>query len=138
MSKWRSFALLFPLMLGCAPVIAQERGVVRPRVLMRDVVQGMPKGDLQEVRVLEVTFEPGDRTLFHTHRFPVTVVVLEGAFTVEVEGGEAMIVTPGQPKMMPVQTRMTGYNRSSSDRLRLILFYVSDPDTPFLDRVMSP
>ncbi len=138
MSKWRSFALAFALMLIGSPVMAQEQGVVRPRLLLRDLVQGMPRGDLQEVRVLEVSFEPGDRTLFHTHRFPVTVVVLEGAFTVEMEGREALTVKPGQPMMMPVQVRMTGYNRSSSDRLRLILFYVSDPDTPFLDRVASP
>jgi hypothetical protein len=30
---------------------------------------------------------------------------------------------------------MTGYNRSSTDALRVAIFYVSDPDTPFLDVV---
>jgi hypothetical protein len=30
---------------------------------------------------------------------------------------------------------MTGYNRSATDALRVVIFYVSDPDTPFLDPV---
>ncbi len=37
--------------------------------------------------------------------------------------------------MMPPQAKMTGYNRSTTDPLRLVVFYVSDPDTPFLDPV---
>jgi hypothetical protein len=28
---------------------------------------------------------------------------------------------------------MTGYNRSSAEPVRVVVFYVSDPDTPFLD-----
>jgi quercetin dioxygenase-like cupin family protein len=38
----------------------------------------MPKGERQEVRVFAVTVKPGDKTPFHSHRFPVTVYVLEG------------------------------------------------------------
>jgi len=95
----------------------------------------MPKGERQEVRVLTASFQPRDRTLFHTHRFPVTVYVLEGAFTLEMEGREPVTVKAGQTMMMPPQVRMTGYNRSGTDPLRLVVFYVSDPDTPFLDPI---
>lgn len=28
-----------------------------------------------------------------------------------------------------------GYNRSSTEPIRLVIFYVSDPDTPFLDPI---
>ena len=28
---------------------------------------------------------------------------------------------------------MTGYNRSGTEALRVLIFYVSDPDTPFLE-----
>ena len=88
------------------------------------------------MRVLAVSFQPGERTLFlDTHRFPVTVYVPEGAFTMEMEGREPVTVKSGQAMMMPVQVRMTGYNRSSTDPLRLVAFYVSDPDTPFLDPI---
>ena len=102
---------------------------------MREIVQGMPRGEKQEVRVLTVNFKPGDRTLFHTHRFPVTVYVLEGTFRMEIEGREPLIVKAGQAMMMPVHAKMTGYNHSTSDDLRLVAFYVSDPDTPFLDQI---
>jgi quercetin dioxygenase-like cupin family protein len=135
MSKWAGFWFAFAVLLGSMTVVAQEQGVVRPEVLLREIVQGMPKGDKQEVRVLSVNFNPGDRTLFHTHRYPVTVYVLEGAFTLEMEGREPVTVKPGQSRMMPSQVKMTGYNRSSTDRLRLVVFYVSDPDTPFLDPI---
>jgi len=34
---------------------------------------------------------------------------------------------------MPAHVKMTGYNRRGTDSLRLVLFNVSDPDTPYLD-----
>jgi len=115
--------------------MAQEQGVVKPRLLQSEIVQGMPKGESQEVRVLTANFQPGDKTLFHTHRFPVTVYVLEGAFTLEIEGREPVTVSAGHVMIMPPQVKMTGYNRSSTDPLRLVLFNVSDPGTPYLDPV---
>jgi len=36
---------------------------------------------------------------------------------------------------MPPQVKMTGYNRSKSERLRLVIFHMSDPETPFLDPI---
>ena len=102
---------------------------------MREIVHGMPRSDKQEVRVLEVNFKPRDRTLFHTHRFPVTLYVIEGVFTMEMDGRETITVKAGESKMMPLNVKMTGYNRSSTEILRLIAFYVSDPGTPFLDPI---
>ena len=72
-------------------------------------------------------------TPFHTHRFPVTVYVLEGTFTLEMEGRAPVVVTAGQAMVEPPQVKMTGYNRSSSDLTRVVIFYVSEPGTPFLD-----
>jgi quercetin dioxygenase-like cupin family protein len=115
--------------------MAQEQGAIKPELLLRQIVQGMPKGEKQEVRVLTASFKPRDKTLFHTHRFPVTVYVLEGAFTLEMEGREPVTVKTGQAMIMPPHVKMTGYNRSSTDPLRLVLFNVSDPDTPYLEPV---
>ena len=95
----------------------------------------MPKGETQQVRVLTASFQPGDKTMLHTHRFPVTVYVLEGAFTLEMEGREPVTVKAGQAMVMPPQVKMTGHNRSRTDPLRVVVFSVSDPDTPFLDPV---
>lgn len=116
-----------------APSHAHDGGLAKPELLLREVVQGMPRGPAQEVRVLTATFQPGDRTVFHTHRSPVTVYVLEGEFTLELEGRPPLVVRAGQSYVEPPQVRMTGYNRSGKDALRVVIFYVSDPATPFLD-----
>jgi quercetin dioxygenase-like cupin family protein len=135
MNKWRSFCLAFAVLLVSSIAMAQEQGVIRPELLLSEMVQGMPKGEKQEIRVLTANFQPHDKTLLHTHRFPVTVYVLEGAFTLEIEGREPVTVKAGQGMVMPPHVKMTGYNRSSTDPLRLVLFNVSDPDTPYLEPV---
>jgi quercetin dioxygenase-like cupin family protein len=135
MYKWVSFSLAFAVLLISLTAIAQERGVVKPQLLLSEIVQGMPKGERQEVRVLTASFQPGDKTMFHTHRFPVTVYVLEGAFTLEIEGRDPLTVKAGQARVMPPHVKMTGYNRTSTEPLRLVIFSVSDPDTPFLDPI---
>ena len=117
----------------CLPAAAQEKGLARPQLLLKEIVEGMPRGEKQEVRVLSANFNPGDKTVFHTHRFPVTVYVLEGAFTLEFEGQKPVTVKAGEAIVEPSNVKMTGYNRSSSEPLRVVIVYVSDLDTPFLD-----
>ena len=63
----------------------------------------------------------------------MTVYVLEGTFTLEMEGRAPLVAKAGQAIVEPPQARMTGYNRSTTEPMRVVIFYVSDPDTPFLD-----
>jgi quercetin dioxygenase-like cupin family protein len=127
------FGLALVVLVMSLPASAQEPGVARPDLLLREVVQGMPKGERQEVRVLTARIKPGDKSVFHTHRFPVTVYILEGAFTLEMEGREPVTMKAGQAMVEPANVKMTAHNRSSTEPLRVVIFYVSDPDTPFLD-----
>ena len=101
--------------------------------MFNEVVTGMPRGEKQAVRVFSASFKPGDKTVFHTHRSPVTVYIMEGAFTLEPEGRAPVVVKAGEAFVEPPNVKMTGYNRSATEPLRLVIFYVSDPDTPFLD-----
>jgi len=128
----------FVVLLISSIAIAEEQGVIRPELLLSEIIQGMPRGEKQEVRVLTASFKPRDKTMFHTHRFPVTVYVLEGAFTLEMEGREPITVKTGQAIVMPSHVKMTGYNRSNADPLRLVLFNVGDPGTPYLEPVHQP
>ena len=82
---------------------------------------------------MTAAFKPGDRTVFHTHRSPVTVYVLEGQFTLDLEGRAPVVLSAGQAFVEPPNVKMTGYNKSVTDPLRVVIFYVSDPNTPFLD-----
>jgi quercetin dioxygenase-like cupin family protein len=138
MNKWSSFCVAFTILLLSSLVTAQEKGTIKPQLILSEMVQGMPKGEKQEVRVLSASFQPGERTLFHMHRYPVTVYVLEGTFTMEIEGRDPIIVKAGRAGIMPPNMKMTGYNRSNTDPLRLVAVYVSDPNTPFLDPVHTP
>lgn len=117
-------------------VVAQESlGAGPPPPLVKEIVQGMPRGEEQEIRVFAATLKPGAQTPFHTHRFPVTAYIVEGTFTLEMEGRAPITATAGQAIVEPPNVRMTGYNRSTTAPTRIVIFYVSDPDTPFLDPV---
>lgn len=131
-ARWGCLALLMGTVFG--PMAqAHEPGLAAPNLVLKESVLQMPKGDTQEVRVLTALFKPGDKTVFHTHRSPVTVYVLEGQFTLDLEGRAPVVVSAGQAFVEPPNVKMTGYNKSATDPLRVVIFYVSDPGTPFLD-----
>ena len=122
-------------LLMALPSTAQDPGTARPQLVVKEIVRGMPRGERQEVRVLTATITPGQKTPHHTHRFPVTVYVLDGAFTLEMEGRAPVTVKAGEAMVEPANVKMTGYNRSATEPARVVIVYVSDPDTPFLDVV---
>jgi quercetin dioxygenase-like cupin family protein len=111
---------------------AQSSGIAKPDMVLQQVIEGLPKDDKQTIRVMTASFKPGDRTVHHTHRFPVTVYVLEGAFTLELEGRPPLTVKAGEAMVEPPNVAMIGYNRSS-ETTKVVIFYVSANDTPFLD-----
>ena len=137
-SKWVNFTkwtAMVVTIVASALASGDAVGQGPPAPTLRELVAGMPRGERQEVRVLTATIKPGDKTLFHTHRFPVTVYMLEGAFSLEMEGRPPVTIKAGQAMVEPPNVKMTGYNRSATDTIRLVIFYVSDPETPFFDPV---
>ena len=115
------------------PALAQEHGLARPNLVLEELVDTMPRDARQSVRILTATFKPGDKTVAHTHRFPVGVYVLEGVFTLELKGREPLSVKAGEAILEPSGVEMTGYNRSTTDPTKVVIFYVSTPGMPFLD-----
>ena len=135
--KQMKAAVKLSIVLGaaliCRSTLAQEPA--KPNLVHREVVQGMPRGERQEIQVLTATIAPGQSTVFHTHFFPVTVYMLEGTFTLEVEGQKSVTVRAGQSLVEPPNVRMTGFNRSATEAIRLVIFYVAEPGTPFLNPI---
>jgi quercetin dioxygenase-like cupin family protein len=133
----------FGLGLGCAlvgavlggPAPAQDSGVARPNLVLEQVVEAMPQDAKQSVRIMTATFNPGDKTVTHTHRFPVGVYVLEGVFTLELKGRAPLHVKAGEAIVEPPNVEMTGYNRSAVEPTKVVIFYVSTPGMPFLDLI---
>ncbi|CCV13553.1 cupin domain-containing protein [Mesorhizobium sp. STM 4661] len=111
----------------------RETGAAKLKVLHREPTQALPTARQQEIRVLHATLDPGDRTPYHSHRFPVTVYMLEGTFTLELDGREPVTVKAGEVFVEPPLVKMTGRNLDAKQPARMVLFYVSDPDTPFAD-----
>jgi len=136
MTKLLGVGFMLALLIGILPAMAQD-GLARPNPVFKQVVEGMPRGAEQEVRVMTASFKPGDKTVFHTHRSPVTVYILEGAFTLELDGKPPVVVKAGEAFVEPPNVRMTGHNRSATEPLKLVIFYVSDPETPFLDLISA-
>src|SRR3954466_3529123 len=130
-ARCASYALMTAI-LG-SPAIAQDAGLAKPNLVLQQIVDGLPKEDKQAVRVLTATLKPGDKTVHHTHRFPVTVYVLEGAFTLDLKDRPPMTVKAGEAMVEPPNVAMTGYNPSATEPTRVVIFYVSTPETPFLD-----
>lgn len=133
---WRMAAVVGGLLGGvllASPLRAQDAGIAKPNLVIKETVAGLPRTEKVEISVLTATFKPGDKTPFHTHRHPVTVYVLEGAFTLEMEGRETVVLKGGQAMVEPPLVKMTGYNRSATDETKVVIFYVTDPGAPFLD-----
>lgn len=126
--------------LGCAliailglPAHAQEPGLAKPNLVLQQIVEGLPNDSKQTVRVLTATFKPGDKTVYHSHRFPVTVYVVEGAFTLDLKDRPPLTVRAGEAMVEPPNVAMTGHNPSATELTKVVIFYVSTADTPFLD-----
>ena len=56
--------------------------------------------------MLTATPDSGDKTVFHTHRFPVTLYVLKGAFTLELGGRSPITIKGGDAFLGPPNVRM--------------------------------
>jgi quercetin dioxygenase-like cupin family protein len=111
---------------------AREEGMAKLTPLHREVLSTMPVGSRQEVRVLHASLQPGDVTPYHSHRFPVTVYVVEGVFTLKLDGREPVSIGPGEVFIEPPYVNMTGSNAGSVPAVT-ILFFVCEPDAPFAE-----
>lgn len=106
-------------------------GMARLTPLHREMAAGLPGGEA-EVRVILAELSPGDRTPRHSHRHPVTVYMLEGVFTLELDGREAVAIAAGEVFVEPAGVGMTGWNRGEVPA-RMVLFYACAPGVPFAD-----
>lgn len=108
------------------------QGMAQLTPLLREGVTTLPGGGDTEIRVLSAVLQPGDVTPHHSHRFPVTVCVFEGTFTLELDGRPPIEIAAGQAFVEPPHVPMTGRN-AGKEPARMMLFYVCDPEAPFAD-----
>lgn len=126
------WATLAAFAASCGSALADEAAVVKPNLVLQQLVQGLPQGSESEIRVMTATFHAGDKTPVHTHDFPVTVYVIEGEFTAEMEGQAPITIRAGEAMIEPPNTVMTGLSLSAAGDTRVVVFYVSTAGAPFL------
>ena len=66
MSKSTFASIVLVVLFASSTTMAQDKHIIKPQTVISEIVEGMPKGDKQQVRVLTATFQPRDQTMFHT------------------------------------------------------------------------
>ena len=117
-------ALIGMLCLLAAPAVANEK--VTP--LMGEDLAGLPG---KEGVMLTVEYAPGASSGKHRHNAHTFVYVLEGAIVMQVAGGEAVTLGPGQTFYeSPDDIHLVSKNASDSQPAKFLVFFVKDKGAP--------
>lgn len=135
MNRLSKTTVAIGLTIASCAAIAEGGMGAPPTVVLKSTVAGMPTSAGQEIRVLTALLDPGQHSVFHTHRFPVTTYVLEGELTLDMKGAAPVVIKAGEAFVEPTDTPVTARNASTTDTMRVAIFYVSDGDAPFLDPI---
>jgi quercetin dioxygenase-like cupin family protein len=133
MSTWRlrtaAMAVVASLLLLTAVDVASadESPKAIPPLLTRDLA-GIPG---KEAIVLTVDYGPGESSRPHRHDANVFVYVLEGTITMQVKGGPAVTLHPGQTYYeSPSDIHTVSENASKTAPAKILVFIVKDKGTP--------
>jgi quercetin dioxygenase-like cupin family protein len=85
----------------------------------------------KEGLAITVEYAPGASTPVHKHDAHVFVYVLEGAVTMQVEGGQAVTLGPGEMFYeSPRDVHAVSKNASDTEAAKFLVFFVKDQDAP--------
>lgn len=134
MSTWRlrtAARVVVPsLLLLTAVDIAsadESQKAAPPPLMTRDLARIPGK----EAIVLTVAYGPGESSRPHRHDANVFVYVLEGTITMQVKGGPAVTLHPGQTYYEgPSDIHTVSENASKTAPAKILVFIVKDKGTP--------
>jgi quercetin dioxygenase-like cupin family protein len=123
-------AVISLLCLFAALAVAQEPKVTP---LMGKDLAGLAG---KEGVMLTVEYAPGASSGKHRHNAHTFVYVLEGAIVMQVDGGEAVTLGPGQTFYeSPDAIHLVSKNASDSQPAKFLVFFVKDKGAPPVVRV---
>ena len=127
--KYRTAAqrvlLVALLCLLTAPTAAEEPEV--NQLVVKDLA-GLPD---KEGMMLTVKYAPGDSNSKHRHNAHTFVYVLEGSIVMQVEGGQAVTLGPGQTFYeTPDDIHTVSKNASDSQPAKFLVFFVKEKGAP--------
>jgi quercetin dioxygenase-like cupin family protein len=85
----------------------------------------------KELLMLTVEYLPGGASLPHRHDAQVFVYVLQGELTMQVAGGPAVTLKPGQTFYeTPADVHLVSANASKTAPAKILVFMVKDKNAP--------
>jgi quercetin dioxygenase-like cupin family protein len=118
-------AIMGILCLFAIPSMAENTKVTP---LMTKELAGLPG---KEGVMLTVEYPPGASSSKHRHNAHTFVYVLEGSIVMQVEGGKAVTLGPGQTYYeSPDDIHTVSKNASDSRPAKFLVFFVKDKDAP--------
>lgn len=119
--------LMGMLCLLAAPALAEDAKVTP---LMAKDLLGLPN---KEGTMLTVEYAPGGSTAKHRHNAHTFVYVLEGSIIMQVEGGKAVTLGPGQTFYeSPDDIHAVSKNASDSQPAKFLVFIVKEKGAPIV------
>jgi quercetin dioxygenase-like cupin family protein len=126
MMRYRLATVVIGMMCLLAASTVAEEPTVTP--LMRKDLAGLPD---KEGVMLTVEYAPGASSSKHRHNAHTFVYVLEGAVVMQVEGGKAVTLGPGQTFYeSPTDIHSVSKNASNTQPAKFLVVFVKDKGAP--------
>ena len=129
-------------MACCAPPQASSEtmgAATRTTTLRNGVRQILNKNlpqlsENQEVVMITVEYAPGESTPPHRHNAHTYVYVLEGTIGMQLEGGEAQTLMPGDTFYeLPDDIHLVSRNMSDTQPAKFLVFFIKTRGMPFIE-----
>ena len=90
----------------------------------------------KELAMITVDYPPGGADPVHTHNAQAMLYVLEGSIVMQVKGGAAVTLGPGETFYEgPEDVHIVGRNASRTRPAKFVVFLVKDKGAPILKAV---
>jgi len=115
------------LLLLAASLIGAAQGPGVASLVTKDI----PEFQGKEVTMITVTYAPGQASAAHRHHAHVFVYVLAGSVVMQVAGGEAKQLGPGDTFYeKPSDVHVVSKNASATEPARILVVMLKDKDKP--------
>ncbi|MCH7693730.1 MAG: cupin domain-containing protein [Proteobacteria bacterium] len=105
----------------------------KPKAKATELIQeALPGVAGKKVIIKHFALPPGHVGGRHFHPGPVYVYVVEGALTIETEGGATQTIPAGELYKEPLGRTMRARNVSTNDWTRIVVFQVGDEGKPMM------
>jgi quercetin dioxygenase-like cupin family protein len=119
------FAIALPMLL--VPGVAQQQQAKVTPLIAKDLAELAGK----EAVMLTVEYAPGAVSNEHRHNAHTFVYVLEGSIVMQVRGGAAVTLGPGQTFYeSPSDIHSVSKNASATAPAKFLVFFVKDKGAP--------